>query len=709
MVYDNKKGFTLVEITLVVILIVVLTSLSVPVFQRAVERSRSTEASTVLNKIRSEQEKKYSFGKGSYAEDFAELRPVIQGKGRVPGKVVEGVNYKYHLRKLDGVEFAEAVPNSKYQYTIRTSGYANTNLCATGADADIVKALYKGCAGCTEDPCADYCNPCGSGCPKENTCQCNKDQAACCDAAEYWTGSSCNACPPDKKVNLTKTGCECINTGDSCSASGGVWDSSACACACEDGAPDASGACPAKQSSCPEDKKNACSSTGGTWDDSECTCSCATVGVNSNGECPCSDKYKNACKNSKGYWRSYNCSCFCPDGSPAGPDGQCVLKCPYDGYNNCVYSETYGDWDWDSCSCSCYGDAELTGDKCVCPADPKSKAACTEDRGEWDDSSCECWCTDGSPDENGICPLNCEDATAACESTGGSVDRYCACTCPYGKKLNPITSECEEDENPGCDPAEMRACNQQGDKWNDEFCKCVSKYCTGTYYGSWKDDYSAEPTIMDTCDGDNENAYDGETSGPNNGCVDVMREQSTGYYYEGLTDLSVEVYDADDPEVARCRAEHAAGTGVKPCGDPNPGCHTYAEVWIGEYVRSTPAPSISCVGPGQDLVYSSAYLSEAPKCGIPEGGVGTYKVAECGTSAGFVISFMEPNHACSIRKQAGECIIDAQMHPSYPCGSAPASLGGYVLKCSPKVRIYKMCGNKIYHYNRKYRDVRVCE
>lgn len=48
----NQKGFTLVEILVVVIIVAILAAIAVPIYMRYVERSRSSEAQTAINTLR---------------------------------------------------------------------------------------------------------------------------------------------------------------------------------------------------------------------------------------------------------------------------------------------------------------------------------------------------------------------------------------------------------------------------------------------------------------------------------------------------------------------------------------------------------------------------------------------------------------------------------------------------------------------------------
>ena len=62
---QNRSGFTLLEIIIVIIIVGVLASLALPRFFRTVEYSRGTEALTNINAIRQSMERCY-LQKGTY-------------------------------------------------------------------------------------------------------------------------------------------------------------------------------------------------------------------------------------------------------------------------------------------------------------------------------------------------------------------------------------------------------------------------------------------------------------------------------------------------------------------------------------------------------------------------------------------------------------------------------------------------------------------
>ncbi|MDD2772572.1 MAG: prepilin-type N-terminal cleavage/methylation domain-containing protein [Elusimicrobiales bacterium] len=68
----NNRGFTLVELAVVIVIIGVLAAFGVPRFRQAVERSKASEAYNYLSAVRSAQER-YASRSGAYSNDPALL------------------------------------------------------------------------------------------------------------------------------------------------------------------------------------------------------------------------------------------------------------------------------------------------------------------------------------------------------------------------------------------------------------------------------------------------------------------------------------------------------------------------------------------------------------------------------------------------------------------------------------------------------------
>ncbi|WP_428897348.1 prepilin-type N-terminal cleavage/methylation domain-containing protein [Parelusimicrobium proximum] len=311
--FNRKKGFTLIEISVVVVIIAVLAALAVPAYQKSVEKSKNAEAVTILNKIKSEQSKRAAFNNGEYAGKFSELSPVIQGKKSDSAEIATA-NFTYHLKGSGANAYAEAVPTGKYEYVVRTDGYESGNLCADGKDAGIVSSLYKGCEEVAVNACVS--NPCGAGCPEENSCGCKPEQAVCCNSNQVWDEDK-KQCVPSKQ--------ECAP----CESNKIIVDESKCICDCAAGLKwDAdSGKCTVPKQECPP-----CESNKIIADETSCACACPKGLVwntsdggkcidPDTGECP-------TCPEGKILLNKYSCLCACPEQTTwSDAENKCV-PCP---------------------------------------------------------------------------------------------------------------------------------------------------------------------------------------------------------------------------------------------------------------------------------------------------------------------------------------------------------------------------------------------
>lgn len=81
---NNKSGFTLLEIIIVIIIVGVLASLALPRFFSTVEFSKSTEALSSLSSIRQSMERCYLGAGGTYASCNINTLD-LENPGLVPG------------------------------------------------------------------------------------------------------------------------------------------------------------------------------------------------------------------------------------------------------------------------------------------------------------------------------------------------------------------------------------------------------------------------------------------------------------------------------------------------------------------------------------------------------------------------------------------------------------------------------------------------
>lgn len=75
-----KKGFTLIELLVVVLIIGILSAVALPQYQKAVAKSRATEALAILKALTDAQEI-YYMANGTYAEDLEALDIQVRSEG----------------------------------------------------------------------------------------------------------------------------------------------------------------------------------------------------------------------------------------------------------------------------------------------------------------------------------------------------------------------------------------------------------------------------------------------------------------------------------------------------------------------------------------------------------------------------------------------------------------------------------------------------
>lgn len=122
---NNKKGFTLIELLVVVLILGILAAMAMPQYFKAVERSRMTEAVTLLSNISAAQQRKY-LQTNRYSTTYNGLDVAPAGASGATyytkGGVTDGTN---------GNGFGVALSGTTY-----TDGHAIATREANGASND---------------------------------------------------------------------------------------------------------------------------------------------------------------------------------------------------------------------------------------------------------------------------------------------------------------------------------------------------------------------------------------------------------------------------------------------------------------------------------------------------------------------------------------------------------------------------------------------
>ena len=173
---NNKKGFTLIELLVVVLIIGILAAMAMPQYFKAVERSRMTEADTLLGSIAQAQRRKF-LQRNSFTTNYKGLDVSPKDSSGstyyTKGNATTGVGGNGFAVVLTGTGFTDgratatrhaAAGNLQYQYNL-VRYYQGDNVTCNGTNT----------AG--QELCADFCgidNPTGSCC--------NNGTAAACAA-----------------------------------------------------------------------------------------------------------------------------------------------------------------------------------------------------------------------------------------------------------------------------------------------------------------------------------------------------------------------------------------------------------------------------------------------------------------------------------------------------------------------------------------------
>ncbi|WP_428073477.1 type IV pilin protein [Candidatus Avelusimicrobium aviculae] len=160
---EKNAGFTLMELLVVVLIIGVLVGVALPQYTKAVEKSRTAEALTLLRNLLT-AEKSYKLASGDYTSDLTQLDLDLPGLDAADPSVFKTKNWKISVRtdnwennllaawavrtKADGT----VIPLEKGGYTIllRVSAFNNekvTRHCRVSLGNSAVPAICKSISG----------------------------------------------------------------------------------------------------------------------------------------------------------------------------------------------------------------------------------------------------------------------------------------------------------------------------------------------------------------------------------------------------------------------------------------------------------------------------------------------------------------------------------------------------------------------------------
>lgn len=520
----GKKGFTLTELLVVVMVIAILASIAVPLYTRTIRKSYASDAMSVLSAAAQRQEN-YFINNGKYADGFTQLGAPIKGldgdKTTSEAGVVVG-NFKYLMS--DGCVAAVSMIGDKASdaddYVIYKNFTTQQEGCV-GKGCDMLEGIidHVSSAGCTLVTTAsddDDISP--------TTDPCVVNPASCCPEGTTWNGTKCVGmeCPAGKVYDSLNKTCVC---GFKCVNGLGTQDPDTCACTCTNTCPGGQTQDTSCNCSCPSSLPNWNAAT------STCTAACPAPKTRWNGatgqcECPI-DKPLFAgstcvsCPMGKP-WNDTTKTCACPDGLPyEWSDGSCKA-CAQSGAASLkaacesTASGPAGTWTDVMCSCDCQQQNSVySGGHCVCPPSQpnwngSSCIACTGDTPIWDGTKCisaaKTCPTSSRPLSSEVCStcgtktrtVTCNTTTGtwttgdwgACDKSGCLQKGDCCCNgqieiknsagldcSSFNYKPRLLACHCKQDY---CDEDDAALCGDCGGVWNSSKCTCDC----GSYKGN---------------------------------------------------------------------------------------------------------------------------------------------------------------------------------------------------------------------------------
>ena len=170
---NNKKGFTLIELLVVVLIIGILAAMAMPQYFKAVERSRMTEADTLLGSIAQSQRRKF-LQTNRFAQNYKALdvspkdsngttyyTKGTTGNGFVV--VLSGTGFTEGQATATRVAAGSATGNLQYRYSL-VRYYQGDNVQCNGANAAGQELCADFCG--IDTPAATCCNNGAATCPQ---------------------------------------------------------------------------------------------------------------------------------------------------------------------------------------------------------------------------------------------------------------------------------------------------------------------------------------------------------------------------------------------------------------------------------------------------------------------------------------------------------------------------------------------------------------
>lgn len=210
----SRKGFTLMEVLVTVLIVGVLAAISYPVYKKSVTKARAVEAVNLIELVKNKQIQNFTQN-GGYFDDFSNIDRLTLGKEEKSGaQLIVNEDYSLYLNAAKSCVSAYYKKGTPSEFSF-SAGYEDDGLGCSGA----VCSSFGNIIGDTKSVCNCGNKSCGNGYTlNEETCSCE-----CLQGCE--SGGSCYAPYGGGQSRPCASGCGTQTSTSTCS--GPSW-SGAC-------------------------------------------------------------------------------------------------------------------------------------------------------------------------------------------------------------------------------------------------------------------------------------------------------------------------------------------------------------------------------------------------------------------------------------------------------------------------------------------------